>query len=238
MKEQLLSHSQTIKTSQKTLSEQVADQISEMIIEQHIMVGAKLPNEFEIAHQLNVGRGTVREAIKLLVSRNVLEVQKGRGTFVANNTGMTEDPFGFAYLEDEERLARELFQIRLQMEPWIAALAAESATEENIKQIKKRQKEVEENLLSGKNYLPSDQQFHISIADCTQNRVLPMLIPVITYSVHLFGKLLRVKRLDETIETHQKIVESIESHNPEAAKNAMTEHLLLNMKAVPFLEIK
>ena len=63
-----------------SLAEQVADQINQVIIDQNINAGEKLPNEFELAARLNVGRGTIREAVKLLVARNCLEIRRGEGT--------------------------------------------------------------------------------------------------------------------------------------------------------------
>lgn len=61
-----------------SLAEQVADQINQVIIDQNINAGEKLPNEFELAAHLNVGRGTIREAVKLLVARNCLEIRRGK----------------------------------------------------------------------------------------------------------------------------------------------------------------
>lgn len=235
MKIQAFETISNIKNTQKTLPEQVSDQIRNLIIEQHMEIGARLPNEFELAQQLNVGRGTVREAVKLLVARNVLEIQRGKGTFVASNTGHVDDPLGFAYMDNENQLAKELYDLRLQLEPWIAELAAEYATESDIAELRKRQQEVEDMIRAEKNYLPADQQFHICIADCTRNRVLPKLIPVITYSVHLFGKMNKVRLAQETIETHKAIADAIEQHNGSAARAAMMRHLKLNQQTVPAL---
>ena len=75
-----------------SLAEQVADQINQVIIDQNINAGEKLPNEFELAARLNVGRGTIREAVKLLVARNCLEIRRGKGTFVAVLAGGAQDP--------------------------------------------------------------------------------------------------------------------------------------------------
>lgn len=235
MENKLLNSIQTVEKPVKPLTEQVVDQIRALIIEQHLSIGSKLPTEMELAQQLNVGRGTVREAVKQLVARNVLEIQRGRGTFIANNTGVIEDPFGFAFMDDEDRLVRELYDIRLQMEPWIASLAAQYATEENLVEMRALQTEVEQMLQADQNYLPSDQKFHVCIANCTQNRVLPMLVPVVTYSIHLFGKLNSVRLREDTINTHRRIVAAIAAHDPEAARQAMTEHLLLNKITVPAL---
>ena len=68
--------------------------IRDRIITNDIQRGEKLPNEFELAESLNVGRGTIREAVKLLVSRNILEIRRGKGTFVAQEPGVADDPYG------------------------------------------------------------------------------------------------------------------------------------------------
>mgnify|MGYP002525515917 FL=1 len=217
-----------VKSSSKTLPERVADQIRQLIIDRHMENGDQLPNELELAQQLNVSRGSVREAVKLLVARNVLELRRGKGTFIADNTGVVDDPFGFAYLEDEPRLANELMDIRRQLEPWIAAKAAEQANDQDIAELRVLQYKVEELIQSGQDHLAADQQLHIRIADCTDNRVLRELGPVITYSVHLFGNLTQRRLRQETIHTHAAVVDAIAAHDPEAAREAMQEHLKHN----------
>lgn len=217
-----------VKSSSKTLPERVADQIRQLIIDRHMENGDQLPNELELAQQLNVSRGSVREAVKLLVARNVLELRRGKGTFIADNTGVVDDPFGFAYLEDEARLANELMEIRRQLEPWIAAKAAEQANDQDIAELRVLQYKVEELIQSGQDHLAADQQLHIRIADCTDNRVLRELVPVITYSVHLFGNLTQRRLRQETIDTHAAVVDAIAAHDPEAAREAMQEHLKHN----------
>lgn len=112
-----------------SLAEQVADQINQVIIDQNINAGEKLPNEFELAARLNVGRGTIREAVKLLVARNCLEIRRGKGTFVVEKPGQIEDPLGFAYVKDKITLAVDLMELRLQLEPWVAQLAAQRIEE-------------------------------------------------------------------------------------------------------------
>ncbi len=225
-----------VKMTTQSLPEQVADQIRSLIIEQHLGFGDKLPNEFELAQQLNVGRGSVREAVKLLVARNVLEIRRGRGTYIADHTGLVEDPFGFSYMRDEERLARELFQIRVHLEPWIAGLAAEYASKESLAELRRCHQEMADLVRTGQDGWAADQKFHIAVANCTENRVLPMLIPVITYSVQLFLRHNQILLVEETIGTHEEIVLAIEAHDPEQAREAMRHHLALNLRTVPALK--
>lgn len=224
-----------IRNSKQSLSEQVAEQIRELIIEQQWEIGAKIPGEFELAEQLNVGRSSVREAVKILVARNILEIRRGKGTYIAHNTGVVDDPFGLSYMDDEMRLAKELYQIRVRLEPWIAQLAAQNATDEDIAELKRWEAEIKELIPANKNYLPADQSFHVAIANCTHNRVLPTLIPTITFSVHLFGKMNYKKMGEETLVTHRNIVAAIERRDPQAAYDAMIEHLRLNIITVPGL---
>ena len=73
---------------QQSLSERVADDIQEMIISQKYLVGERLANEFELAEELKVGRNTIREAIKLLASKNIVEIRRGKGTFVSERPGL------------------------------------------------------------------------------------------------------------------------------------------------------
>ena len=127
MENNILGDITNVKHSSKSLPEQVADKISHLIIEHRLQNGDKLPNEFELAEKLNVSRGSVREAVKILVARNVLVLRRGKGTYIADNTGLIDDPFGFAYIEDQSRLAQELMEIRQQLEPWIAEEAAKKS---------------------------------------------------------------------------------------------------------------
>lgn len=219
---------QDVTKNHSPLLERVADQITQLIISRNLHSEEKLPNEFELAQLLNVGRGTIREAIKLLVARNVVEIRRGVGTFVTKNPGQIDDPFGFAFFPDRLQLAYDLLEVRMEIEPWVAGLASQRATSEDIQSLREQCLKVEEDILSGKDHLPNDLIFHAGIASCTHNDVVPKLISVITYSVGLFGSLNGHRLLSQTIIGHRKILEAIESHNPEGARSAMREHLEQN----------
>ena len=85
----------------KLLAEQVQEQIYQYILETPIAVGAKLPNEFELGDRFCVGRSTIREAVKLLISRGILEVRRGSGTYVVSTTPVDMDPLGLGAVEDK-----------------------------------------------------------------------------------------------------------------------------------------
>lgn len=219
---------ENIQGTGSSLPEKVAEQISQIIIDQHLTSKDRLPNEFELAGQLNVGRGTVREAIKLLIARNVLIIRRGKGTYVAEHPGQIPDPLGFAYYPNQVQLALDLCEIRTQLEPWIAAEAARRATPQDLDVLREKCLLVEQDIQAGRNHLPKDVEFHTSIAQCTQNLVVPKLIPIITYSIGLFGSLNGNILLQETIAGHRAITEAICRRDPDAARDAMLQHMEFN----------
>ena len=211
-----------INRQEKTLPERVADQIVQLILDEKLSSNEKLPNEFELAEQLNVGRGTVREAVKLLVSRNVLEIKRGRGTFICEQPGQVKDPFGLTYISDKKQLARDLMDVRIQIEPWVAALAARLATEEEQRRIVACFDAIDVENPSRVDYLDRDVAFHKSIADATHNIIAPKLIPVIGTYVRIAG---RIGTARDTMNEHKAIVDAILSRDEEGAAEAMRDHL-------------
>ena len=101
---------------QKSLVDTVSDQIIQLILEQDMQPGDKLPTEMELSHRLGVGRSTLREAVRRLAVRNVLEVHQGSGTFVSRKKGVPEDPLGLTFIGDGPKVALELSDIRLMLE--------------------------------------------------------------------------------------------------------------------------
>jgi len=222
----------TIKNTDQPLPSRAADQISQLIIDRQLSAGDKLPNEFELAAYLHVGRGTVREAVKLLVARNVLEIRRGKGTFIAKHPGQIDDPLGFAYLKDQKKLGLDLLEVRIRLEPWVAGIAAAKADEKDLVILRENCSRVEEDIYGGVDHLENDRKYHISIAKCTHNLVVPKLIPIISYSVGLFGSLNGTSLLTETIIGHRAILTAIEAHDPDAASAAMKDHLEKNRSAL------
>lgn len=220
----------------KPLAEQVAEHIQNHIIDNELEAGAKLPNEFELAQQLGVSRTTIREAIKILVSRNVVEIRRGSGTFVSNQKGITDDPLGLAFIKDRKGLAMDLLSVRLMMEPAIARMAAEHATEEQIQDLKAQCAKVEQMIIQGENHMEEDIKFHQMIASCSKNVVVEKLVPIINSSIAVFVNLTEGKLGMETIQTHREVVEAISQRDLEGAECAMTMHLIYNRRMIKALQ--
>lgn len=229
---------ETIQPKGATLPEQAAEQISRLIVEQHLTCEDKLPSEFELAEMLGVGRGTVREGVKLLVARNVLEIRRGKGTYIAPNPGEIPDPLGFVYYPDQLRLALDLAEIRLQMEPWVARMAAERATAEDLKRLRESCSVVEQDIVAERDHSKNDVLFHVAIAECTHNLVVPKLIPIITYAITLFVSLTENRLKAQTLVDHREVLDAVCDRDGGRAAKAMERHIQYNKSMLEGLVLK
>jgi DNA-binding FadR family transcriptional regulator len=211
----------------KSLAERTADRLIKYIIENHLEAGEKLPNEYELSRFLNVGRSTIREAVRSLTSRNILEVRQGAGTFLAGQRlGIAEDPLGFNFIQDKKKLALDLLDIRLAIEPRMAARAAREATAEDVAELKKLVGETEELILAGKDHRQKDSELHAKIAQSSRNLVIPILIPIIEQAIAFYIDTNNEALCNETINTHRRIVDAIEQHDAVSALDTMTLHII------------
>lgn len=220
------------KLDNRLLGDQIEDELMKYILKEPIEIGQKIPNEFELAEMFGVGRSTVREAVKGLVSKGVLEVRRGSGTFVISTNSVENDPLGLSRQKDKYKLALELFEVRLMLEPEIAANAAKNASEEDLKQLKQLCDETEKMYLSGKNHIPKDIDFHTCIAMCSKNEVVEILIPIINTAVMTFANLTHRTLMKETIETHRAITNAILERDSIGARCAMITHLTYNRQTL------
>lgn len=138
------------KKSRELLAPHVEEELMDYILHTPVKIGEKLPNEFELAELFGVGRSTVRETVKSLVSKGVLEVRRGSGTYVIGTNRLEDDPLGLSGFTDKYELALDLCNVRLMLEPEIAMLASENATDEEKAELKRLCDEVENLYLAGR----------------------------------------------------------------------------------------
>lgn len=215
---------------EKNLPSKVSDDIINLILEENLTAGDKLPNETVLSERLNVGRSTIREAMKLLASRNIVTIRQGSGTYVSSSTGIVTDPLGFTFIGDKKKLVQDLMEVRILLEPAIAAMAATHADKKDIDKIVSLCDEVEELIKAKKDHTDKDIEFHNAIAMSSKNVVVPRLIPVLNSSIPLFVEMTGNQLLEETIETHRMIANAIAENNVLAAQDAMYLHLIYNRR--------
>ena len=213
--------------SDKSLVELTADRLIKYIIDNHLEAGEQLPNEYELTRLLKVGRSTVREAVRSLSSRNILEVHQGAGTFIAGKAlGIAEDPLGFTFIPDKKKLTLDLLDIRLAIEPRMAAKASQEATAAEIAELKVLVDETEALIRDGQDHRQKDIDLHVKIAQISRNLVVPNLIPIIQQAISYYLNNENQALRDETIRTHRLIVDAISSHDAVKAMDAMTLHVI------------
>ncbi len=173
------------------LSEKVADQIVRMItVEKKFNIGDKLPNENELSNELGVSRTTLREAVKFLIAHNVLEIKRGKGTFVADNKGLSED-YGLNELENISINSMDFYESRKMIEPIMASYAAKRATEENIAELEKIDRKLNEHIDDPEMRAECDMEFHYAIAKATNNEFIIKIIPIIFNGIKM-GEIFKV----------------------------------------------
>lgn len=217
---------------EKSLPQKIAEDIIAFILEENLKPGDKLPNETVLCQRLNVGRSSLREAMRALASRNIVTIRQGSGTYIAFSTGVADDPLGLSFINNKKKLIHDLMEIRFLLEPSIAALAAMHADDTEIKKICKLCDDVEELLKAHKDHSDKDIELHTAIALSSKNIVVPRLVPVIFRSIPLLIESTGNTLCNETIESHREIADAIAAHDAVRAHDAMYLHLVYNRKQI------
>lgn len=210
------------------LYQQIVEQIELRFISGELKVGDKLPSERELAEQFAVSRIAVREAVKALREKGLVEIRPGKGTFITNGTqGVVRHSIGLLMKFGSAGASPNLVEVREIMEPEIAALAATRITDEQIDTMTKAVGLMDKALDDVNVFVEADLGFHLALAEATQNPIIPILMDSII-------DLLREQRKRIALVSgglsrgqfhHKKILDAIIRHDPKSARQAMQKHL-------------
>lgn len=210
-----------------------ANEIFERIFKRTEKLNIKvLGNRRQVTCKIPKKKLFLREAMRALASRNVITIRQGSGSYVSATPGMIDDPFGLTFVEDKQKMIKDLMEIRFLIEPSIAAMAAIRADETDIQNILTACENAEKLLLANKNHAEKDRAFHTAIALSSKNIVVPKLVPIINSSIPLISDSKEYTLRDETIETHREIADAIAAHDAVRAHDAMYLHLIYNRKHI------
>ena len=213
--------------SNEPLSRQVADVLAEKIISGGFPENSSLPPERELCESLGVSRTVVREAAKLLESRGLVNVERGRGTIVREARQEPVVDSLRLLLRRQEHLFADLLEVRQTLEAEIACLAAKRRTPANLDALRRALDIMLENPGEPEGYVDADVEFHAEIARAAQNPVFLILLEPLS-------ELLRESRVATfsgpgTVKVraaqHEAIYDCIHRNDGEGARNAMRRHL-------------
>ena len=215
------------------LSDVTAKRIRNMIEESRFKVGDKLPNENDFANELGISRSTLREAIKALTSLGILEIRRGKGTFVTDSTVIESGDLG----EINSGLG-DLFEMRLMFEPECAYYAAQRATDEEIAIICKYGEAVEQKIKSGEDRTYEEQKFHESIANATHNAFVQQFMPIIFNAIKKGVIVMQKDKIvsDDNLNDDRLIMDFLKARNADGARTAMRLHIIHAMEGLKNLK--
>jgi len=214
-------------------NEQVVARVYELIKEQALRPGDRLPPERELAKQLGISRPSLRAGLGSLISMGVLKSRQGAGTFLVDGPpALNSEPLrlladlhGFSY--------EHMFETRSILEVGATGLAAERATGDQLATMAEEITEMFVALKDPQQFLVHDMAFHRAVAAASGNPTLATLVEMVSGILYERRRttIERAHDFNEALEMHRKIYKAIRSHQPDAAREAMREHILLAHRA-------
>jgi GntR family transcriptional repressor for pyruvate dehydrogenase complex len=207
--------------SSRKVAREVQDQLAELIVSGAHPAGARLPSERDLLEALGVSRTSLREALRGLEALGLIDIRHGSGIYVTDQgPELWQNADRVLSFEPRAETARELLEVRLLLEPEIAALAAIRGTADDLARLR-RHVEAFRQQIAGTNRPPSDLQFHIALCQAAHNRPL---LPFVQWIVRFYAKCGPKPRLDD-VEGHEAIYDAVARRDPDAARILMKAHL-------------
>jgi GntR family transcriptional repressor for pyruvate dehydrogenase complex len=213
-------------TREPRLSDKVADLLLETIHARGLQPGERLPSERELGEQFGVSRTVIREAVRALAAKGVIDVRTGSGLRVAAVDSATVSESMSLYLRGRSTLDYpKVHEVRTMLEVEVAALAAERATREDLADLEGicAGMETDDDVEAASRH---DVEFHRAIARATHNELHLLLLDSVGDALlEIRRENLATGSREDTLVLHRQILERIAARDPEGARRAMREHL-------------
>jgi GntR family transcriptional repressor for pyruvate dehydrogenase complex len=215
--------------SRTTLSEQVALQLAAEVAAKRWQPGDKLPSEAELCRAFNVGRSSLREALKSLAFVGIIRMRAGGGSYIAERPSKYIDrPLLARGILRSEKDLTDLSEARLVLETELASLCAQRANRRDLATLEDLVGRMKLAMVDDRaKFQQLDQEFHLSIAAGSKNEVLAELLGHIRGALQelIRKSLLLSSGMDLACKQHDKILDALKKRNPAAARNAIRIHL-------------
>jgi GntR family transcriptional repressor for pyruvate dehydrogenase complex len=203
------------------------EQIRDLLAQGRVKVGDRLPAERNLADLLGVGRSTIREGLRIMESLGMIAVRPGDGTYLTDPAVPREVGLPGGGLLNAWRTRQDLFELRMVLEPGLAALAARRASPEDLAKMRAILAAQRGGLERGESGMEEDAAFHRLIAESTENAPL---VEIMRGLAHLLQET-RIPALREngrprrSLQQNQAILAAIEGRNPALAMRRMLAHI-------------
>ncbi len=207
--------------------DRIASEIHELLRQGEWTVGDRLPPERTLALRFGVSRNCVREALRALAERGLLITRRGAGTYVAEQREQIAlDALARVLGSRRDRL-RELFELRLILEPAIAALAAQRVSEEQLRHLKAIVLDQHRRVAEGKSDADLDSDFHEALAAACGNSLVRDLMHSLRSALHdtRSADLRPRARRRASVHAHLDILAALEKRDADDARKAMDHHV-------------
>jgi GntR family transcriptional regulator, transcriptional repressor for pyruvate dehydrogenase complex len=209
------------------LSERVRDELIKIILNGEFRDKNFLPPEGELCDRFQVSRATVREAVGSLVDMGFIERLHGIGLKITDNSIQVVSNSLNNMMQRTKADYKDILEIRGILEIQIARLAALRADAEDISNLEKTIKVMDDAKSSFKDYLDNDFKFHLYLSEASKNIIIISIIKALQPLLrNLFNKIVKEKhRTERNRKFHKKILSAIKKRDPEIAARSMREHL-------------
>ncbi|MBU4261508.1 MAG: FadR family transcriptional regulator [Proteobacteria bacterium] len=211
----------------KRLYEEIVEQIQQLILRGELKAGDRLPPERTLAQTFKVSRNCVREALRALTEKKLLESRRGDGTYICSPDDSALVSSLAQAIQVQQNRLRDIFEFRQIIEPQIAALAARHITPDELSRLKILVFEQERKNFAEEDMAELDMEFHLLLAEAARNMVLLEVVKLLN-SILLETRsefLQSEARRTASVRSHIDIINSLEKHDEDAACRAMQNHL-------------
>jgi len=205
--------------------EQISQQINQMISEGILKPGDQLPSERDLAERFKVSRNSVRDALRTLEARGLLEIRQGGGTYVQAAHGAELYRAMTDLFAQKKLMTEAVLHLRQIIEPGVAYAAAQAASDADLKKLDGILERHEERAAHGDTGVEEDALFHHSIAQMAGNPLLLWILDLINDSFKDTRDTLLKYHGTATRHGHRRILAALQAHDPVAARQAMMDHL-------------
>ncbi len=211
----------------------VVERITQVIRNQGLSAGHRLPGEHDLVEQLKVSRPVLREALGRLQSMGLVDIQRGRGTFVGNATSLANCVRLLRSAVTISPMELQTYaELRSAIEVQAARQAAERATEDDVEELTRLLKQLDDDELPYHEALEIDFRFHRKLLEIAGNPLMQNIMEVIYEFV--LTQMVRTTPSQRDSQSgrrlHKAILTAVRDHDPDAAERAMQQHMQAVLK--------